>query len=109
MEDTSSKELHWRTDLSSTEPFWTGWYANLSKRFLNARAAKLLVLAGTDRLDTELTIGQMQGKYQMTVFTDVGHCIQEDAPRRLAALVLDFWKRNDTHDILKNVRKVGQY
>ena len=32
-----------------------------SKKFLEARGGKLLLLAGTDRLDTELTIGQMQG------------------------------------------------
>ena len=118
----SGDAFTWRTDLSSTQTFWTGqsthhrsnstdfeagWYENLSKKFLSARTAKLLVLAGTDRLDTELTIGQMQGKYQMTVFPDVGHCLHEDAPERLAALVLDFWKRNDRTDILKHVKKVG--
>jgi hypothetical protein len=33
----------------------------LSKKFLAARGGKLLLLAGTDRLDKELMIGQMQG------------------------------------------------
>ena len=33
----------------------------LSKKFLKARGGKLLLLAGTDRLDRELMIGQMQG------------------------------------------------
>lgn len=33
----------------------------MSKKFLNARGGKLLLLAGTDRLDKELMIGQMQG------------------------------------------------
>ena len=41
------------------------------------RTARLLVLAGTDRLDKELMIGQMQGKFQMEVVPGVGHMIQE--------------------------------
>lgn len=52
----------WRTDLASTQPFWENWFVGLSKKFLEAKGGKLLLLAGTDRLDTELTIGQMQGE-----------------------------------------------
>lgn len=33
----------------------------MSEMFLSVKAAKLLILAGTDRLDKALTIGQMQG------------------------------------------------
>lgn len=51
----------WKTDLSTTQPFWRGWFSGLSSKFLSARGAKLLILAGTDRLDKELMIGQMQG------------------------------------------------
>lgn len=51
----------WVTDLAATQPFWENWFVGLSKKFLSARGGKLLLLAGTDRLDTELTIGQMQG------------------------------------------------
>ncbi len=51
----------WRTDLGATQPFWENWFVGLSRKFLEARGGKLLLLAGTDRLDTELTIGQMQG------------------------------------------------
>lgn len=53
----------WKTDLSATQPFWEGWFVGLSKKFLEARGGKMLLLAGTDRLDTELTIGQMQGMW----------------------------------------------
>ena len=59
----------------------TGWFTGLSKRFLVARTARLLILAiilaGTDRLDRELMIGQMQGKFQMEVVPDVGHMLHE--------------------------------
>jgi protein phosphatase methylesterase 1 len=45
--------------------------------FLACRAARLLILAGTDRLDKELMIGQMQGKFQMEVVPEVGHMLHE--------------------------------
>ncbi|RWA13440.1 hypothetical protein EKO27_g1669 [Xylaria grammica] len=51
----------WRTDLAATQPYWENWFVGLSSKFLAAKGGKLLLLAGTDRLDTELTIGQMQG------------------------------------------------
>lgn len=57
-----SRPWTWRTDLAATQPFWEGWFVGLSKKFLEAKGGKLLLLAGTDRLDKELTIGQMQGK-----------------------------------------------
>lgn len=61
-----SRPWRWRTNLTGTQPFWEDWFIGLSKKFLEARGGKFLLLAGTDRLDTELTIGQMQGEEQMT-------------------------------------------
>lgn len=61
-----SRPWKWRTDLGATQPFWENWFVGLSKKFLGAKGGKLLLLAGTDRLDTELTIGQMQGSYHST-------------------------------------------
>ncbi|KAI5295731.1 Protein phosphatase methylesterase 1 [Ascosphaera acerosa] len=85
----------WRTDLSATKVFWENWFIGLSKKFLEARGGKLLLLAGTDRLDKELIIGQMQGKYQLQVFPEAGHFIQEDQPTKTAQILVDFYKRND--------------
>jgi protein phosphatase methylesterase 1 len=56
-----SRPWGWRTDLAATQPFWEGWFIGLSKKFLEAKGGKLLLLAGTDRLDRELIIGHMQG------------------------------------------------
>jgi protein phosphatase methylesterase 1 len=53
----------WRTELGSTETYWENWFTGMSKKFLSGKGAKLLVLAGTDRLDKELMIGQMQGTF----------------------------------------------
>ncbi|CAK7223945.1 Protein phosphatase methylesterase 1 [Sporothrix bragantina] len=85
----------WRTDLGGTQPFWEGWFVGLSKKFLGARGGKLLLLAGTDRLDTELTIGQMQGKYALQVFPEAGHFIHEDLPEKTALTLVDFYNRNN--------------
>ncbi|KAI5309842.1 Protein phosphatase methylesterase 1 [Ascosphaera atra] len=106
VEDNGSGTWVWRTDLRATKPFWENWFVGLSKKFLQARGGKLLLLAGTDRLDTELTIGQMQevtsqetniatGKYQLQVFPRSGHFIQEDQPAETARVLVDFYKRND--------------
>jgi protein phosphatase methylesterase 1 len=90
-----SKYLIWRTDLTATSPWWEEWFTGMSKKFLSGRGAKMLVLAGTDRLDKELMIGQMQGKFQLVVLPEAGHFIQEDVPEKMAELAVEFWKRND--------------
>lgn len=87
--------LVWRTDLAATQPFWTNWFVGLSDKFLTARGGKLLLLAGTDRLDKELMIGQMQGKFALQIFPEAGHFVHEDAPEKTAMVLVDFWKRND--------------
>lgn len=56
---------------------WLGWFTGLSSKFLASRTARLLVLAGTERLDKELMIGQMQGKFQLVVIPGVGHMVHE--------------------------------
>ncbi|KAK0392663.1 hypothetical protein NLU13_2158 [Sarocladium strictum] len=91
----AARPWRWRTNLAATQPFWEDWFVGLSKKFLEARGGKLLLLAGTDRLDTELTIGQMQGKYALQVFTEAGHFIHEDLPERTAMTLVDFYRRND--------------
>lgn len=110
-----SRPWSWRTDLAATQPFWEGWFVGLSRKFLEARGGKLLLLAGTDRLDTELTIGQMQGKYALQVFPEAGHFIHEDLPEKTAIALADFFRRNDRSalvlppkvgDLLKQGKKV---
>jgi len=66
LEEDEASKWSWKTDLAATKPFWEGWFVGLSKKFLESRGAKLLLLAGTDRLDKELMIGQMQGNLPCT-------------------------------------------
>lgn len=107
-----SRPWVWKTDLAATQPFWEGWFVGLSKKFLEAKGGKLLLLAGTDRLDRELIIGHMQGmylppysqasiqrnfvgKFALQVLPEAGHFIHEDLPERTALFLVDFYKRND--------------
>ncbi|KAG6278264.1 putative carboxyl methyl esterase [Claviceps purpurea] len=110
-----ARPWRWRTNLAATQAFWEGWFVGLSKKFLSAKGGKLLLLAGTDRLDTELTIGQMQGKYTLQVLADAGHFLHEDSPEQTAAFLCEFYKRNDRSflvlppkmsDMLKKGQKV---
>ncbi|KAG6884573.1 hypothetical protein C0993_009904 [Termitomyces sp. T159_Od127] len=102
---TALPPYQWRTPLRSTAPFWLSWFKGLSSNFLQARTARVLVLAGADRLDNELMIGQMQGKFQLVVVPGVGHMLQEDDPKRLAEIMVEFWRRNDR--VVVGVKKVG--
>ena len=97
VDGSSSGPVTWRTPLRNTAPYWegetssnvslrtiltdagsmTGWFKGLSSSFLSVRTARLLVLAGTERLDKELMIGQMQGKFQLSVVPETGHMIHE--------------------------------
>ncbi|KAK7307937.1 hypothetical protein VNO77_41432 [Canavalia gladiata] len=92
--DDSKKCYVYRTELEKTEQYWKGWYEGLSDKFLSCPVPKLLLLAGTDRLDRSLTIGQMQGKFQMVVVRHTGHAIQEDVPDEFATLITNFISRN---------------
>lgn len=106
------KKYTWRIDLAKTEPFWQGWFSGLlnfvflnnykknflriglSKLFLSCECPKLLLLAGVDRLDRDLTVGQMQGKFQMHVVPKSGHAVHEDAPEQVADCIASFLIRH---------------
>lgn len=106
-----SFEYRWRTPLRSTAPYWESWFASLSSLFLSIRTARLLVLAGAERLDTPLMIGQMQGKFWLEVMSDrgVGHLVHEDDPTRLAEILSDFWRKNERLEIRGTViKRVGE-
>ncbi|NXQ93475.1 PPME1 methylesterase, partial [Sagittarius serpentarius] len=92
---TKKEHLYtWRIELAKTEKYWDGWFRGLSNLFLSCPTPKLLLLAGVDRLDKDLTIGQMQGKFQMQVLPQCGHAVHEDAPDKVAEAVATFLIRH---------------
>lgn len=94
LSNSNTSRYVWRINLSKTEKFWTGWFEGLSNMFLASSIPKLLLLAGVDRLDRDLTIGQMQGKFQMQVLPQCGHAVHEDVPDKVADAVATFMVRN---------------
>uniref|UniRef100_A0A1I8IIP4 Protein phosphatase methylesterase 1 n=1 Tax=Macrostomum lignano TaxID=282301 RepID=A0A1I8IIP4_9PLAT len=92
--DPTQPYYTWRIDLSSTESHWSGWFHGMSRKFLEVPAAKMLLLAGVDRLDRELTVGQMQGKFQMQLLHRSGHAVHEDHPEHVAEVLASFLVRH---------------
>nr|CAD7569659.1 unnamed protein product [Timema californicum] len=96
-QDASELNMHkytWRINLGQTEEHWRGWFTGLSNEFLNCQVPKMLLLAGIDRLDKDLTVGQMQGKFQMQVLPQCGHAVHEDVPEKVAEVVATFLVRH---------------
>lgn len=92
---SETTRFEFRVDLSQTESHWRGWFEGLSQHFLDSPSpAKLLLLAGIDTLDRPLTIGQMQGRFQMRVLPECGHAVHEDLPDQVAEIVAMFLIRN---------------
>ncbi|CAM9838039.1 unnamed protein product [Ectocarpus sp. 4 AP-2014] len=87
-------QVVWRTDLRATERHWRDWFEGMSKAFLELPVPKLLIVAGMDRLDTELTAAHMQGRYQLKLVYGSGHSIQEDQPEETAKSIINFALRN---------------
>lgn len=88
------KKYAWRIDLSKSEQYWSGWFENLSQKFLDLRVPKLLLLASIDGLDRTLTVGQMQGKFQLQVLARCGHAVHEDRPHEVAEVIGAYMIRN---------------
>ena len=73
----------------------------MSALFLGVRAPKLLLLAGTDRLDRDLTIGQMQGRFQLALLPKARSrppCCDISAM---------FWQRMDSMLLLRSTPTEG--
>jgi protein phosphatase methylesterase 1 len=90
LDKKGQKIFVWRADLSKTKEFWEDWFKGLSKAFLSVALPKLLMMAGTDKIDKELDIALMQGKFKLEVVKDVGNTIQEDNPKVLADSIKNF-------------------
>lgn len=49
-----------------------------------------MLLAASDRMDTQLTIAQMQGKFKLSIINNVGHIIHEDDSKAVADMINEF-------------------
>lgn len=87
----------WRIDVMATEPYWEGWFRGMSQAFLSSRCVKILICSSSDRLDKELMIAHMQGKFQVQIVSGSGHVIEEDQPAELCRVVQTFITRYRLH------------
>lgn len=55
--------FEWKVDLMKSEKHWLGWFKGLDSAFLGVPVPKMLMLAERERLDKELIIANMQGKF----------------------------------------------
>ena len=92
-EDISNKGTKtyvFKTNLMESKPFWNEWFIGLTKAFLSCNIPKTLMLAGIERMDKDLTIAQMQGKYKLSILRGVGHIMHEDKPEDVMKVIKDF-------------------
>eukprot|EP00759_Apiculatamorpha_spiralis_P026071 PhF_6_TR29242/c0_g1_i1/m.42799/K13617/PPME1; protein phosphatase methylesterase 1 len=82
--------LGWITDLGATSNHWERWFVGCNSILLGLHIPKLLLVASTDRLDKEMTIAQMQGKFQLCVVKNVGHYMMEDDPNEVSAKLIEW-------------------
>mmetsp|Transcript_17356 Transcript_17356/g.22281 ORF Transcript_17356/g.22281 Transcript_17356/m.22281 type:complete len:565 (+) Transcript_17356:58-1752(+) len=83
----------WITNIRLATSYWKGWFTGLSELFLSVEGPTMLIVAGMDRLDTTLIIGQHQGRYQLKLVYNAGHAIHEDQPEEVAESIADFSNR----------------
>lgn len=69
-----------------------GWFKGLSRIFLGMHVPKILLTAEKERMDKELTIAQMQGKFKVCVIHNVGHSVHEDDFKTTAKELYNFLK-----------------
>ena len=91
-EKTGKTVYKFKTNLLDSKPFWNEWFIGLTKAFLSCNIPKMLMLAGIERMDKDLTIAQMQGKYKLSIMRNVGHIMHEDKPDEAMKFIKEFVK-----------------
>ena len=104
------KVFKWKNELIKSEVFWLGWFKGLSSTFLASKFPKICFIAARERLDKELEIANMQGKFRLISFPNVGHCMMEDDPVSTAKncyMVLDRFRCPLSTDDVKVIKEKG--
>ena len=83
----------WRTELIPSESHWAAWFKGFADAYIKSKPYKILVLPTIERLDTPFTIGHMSGKFQLSVINGTNHCVHEDAPDKVADVIIKMVKR----------------
>jgi protein phosphatase methylesterase 1 len=82
----------WRTDLLSYSCYWRDWFTGFDEAFIKIKQPHCLILSCVDRLDPALTVGHMQGKFEVQVVhgSDGSHFVQEDHTEEVVCIITNF-------------------
>ena len=104
------KYFTWKNDLLHSKQYWLDWFKGLSSMFLASKYPKICFIAARERMDKELEIANMQGKFKLVTFPNVGHCMMEDDPVATAVnchMVLDRFRCPLSLDDIKTIKEKG--
>lgn len=89
-------EYVWRTNIEKMEAVWDGWFPGLDAAFVSLQCSKVLCMSTLERLDKDLTVAQMQGKFQLEIMgNNCGHYVMDDATMTMVAMLRRFIRRNE--------------
>ena len=77
-------------NLLDSKPYWNEWFIGLTKAFLSYNIPKMLMLAGIEQMDKDLSIAQMQRKYKLSIMRNVGYIMHEDKQNETMKFIKDF-------------------
>jgi protein phosphatase methylesterase 1 len=84
-------KYEWKNDLMASMGFWMGWFTGLTNDFLTSMHPKIFIIADKLRLDKEMVIANMSGKFKLVSFgMNTGHSMMEDDPKSFARASRDF-------------------
>ena len=90
LNETTGKYV-WKNNLLSSKDHWLGWFTGLTEEFLTSKRPKIFMVADKLRLDKEMIIAHMSGKFKLVSFgMATGHCMMEDDPRSFARALREF-------------------
>ena len=89
--DQVDKDLRWKCELESMQAYWSTWFVNHNRSFLQVKSLKMMILSQGIELDKELLIAQMQGKFRVERVSS-SHMVQEEQPEHMAAIITAFAK-----------------
>ena len=74
----------------ASKKYQNDWFIGLTKSFLSIKVPKTLMFADIERMDKDLSIVQIQGKYKLSILKNVVHIMHEDAPDKVMGVIDDF-------------------
>ena len=79
-----------KMNLLDSKKFWNVCFIGLTKAFLSCNIPKMSMLASIERMDKDLTMAQLQGKYKLSIMKNVGYIIHEDKSNETMKFIKDF-------------------